>query len=150
MLCRKDATECIGMLAQCFPVAKGSTELGPDVDTTMAALLYSDETMVLMISNLAKLHFETRKAVVEIFQSFCKYQQPTSKEYPGLVYVRHRPYLMRMLVLGYDEPSIALNCGEMARFAISRDPDITNAVLKSEVLFSFFEHVQVFPQMDAA
>jgi hypothetical protein len=139
--CRKDATEYISMLAQCFP--KGSAEPGSDLDATMAALLSPDETLVLLVDNLAKLQFETRKAVVEIFQSVCKYQHPVTKEYPGLVYVRHRPYLIRTLVLGYDEPSIALNCGEMARFAISRDPQIANAILKSETLFKFFEHVQV-------
>lgn len=111
------------------------------MQATLTAVLRSD-VLPLMVSNLHKLPFESRKDVVEVFTFACKYS-PSPGGQPGLEYLRQRTHLLRQLVRGYEDTAIALNCGEMVRTAVSRDAALATSVLNSECLEMFFRYVQV-------
>ena len=141
---RKDAAEYIGLLVQCLMGHKAAAQEKPcagDVQATVSAMLRSD-VLPLMLSNVHKLSFESRKDVVEVFTFTCKHA-PKPGSRPGLEYLRQRTHLVRQLVRGYEDTAIALNCGEMVRTAVSRDAALATSVLNSECLQMFFQFVQV-------
>ena len=144
--CRKDAIEFSTLLVHLLlgPKATGAppaTGTPADTHATMSALLASD-VLPLMLSHLSKLAFETRKDVVDIFAFTCKYQSAQGSS-PGLEFLRQRPQLISNLVRGYEDPAVALNCGQMVRDAVGRDAQLATSVLNSNRTDLFFEYVQV-------
>jgi hypothetical protein len=80
LACRRDVTELIALLKVSLlgdePPATPPT--AADIDSVVKAVLACD-VLYHMVSNLSKLHFETRKDVVAIFSFVCKHR-PSSQD----------------------------------------------------------------------
>eukprot|EP00892_Ulva_mutabilis_P003780 jgi/Ulvmu1/1774/UM118_0013.1 len=60
---------------------------------------------------------------------------------PGLTYVVENPRMLDTLCGGYNDATVALNCGSMLRDAL-RDSRVVNHILRTALLEEFFQYVQ--------
>ncbi|CAD5229117.1 unnamed protein product [Bursaphelenchus okinawaensis] len=112
----------------------------------LAQETYNANVLPLLIKNLAKLEFESKKDVSLIFNNLLRRQIGTRS--PTVEYLCARPEILFTLVKGYECPDIALTCGTMLKECI-RHEHLAKVILYSEHLYDFFTYVEV-PSFDLA
>nr|Q9XFY6.1 RecName: Full=Degreening-related gene dee76 protein [Auxenochlorella protothecoides]CAB42595.1 putative MO25 protein [Auxenochlorella protothecoides] len=94
-----------------------------------------------LVTYLTVLDFETRKDVVQIFCAIIRITLEDGGR-PGRDYVLAHPDVLSTLFYGYEDPEIALNCGQMFRECI-RHEDIAKFVLECNLFEELFEKLNV-------
>jgi len=119
------------------PVGEPNQELIGQLSTE----IYNNDLIALLVSNLLKFEFETRKDVVWVFNFIVRRQVGT--RYPTVEYitVRH-PEMLEQLCVGYESPDIALNCGSMLRECL-RHEQLAKILINSENFNKFFTYVEM-------
>lgn len=126
----------------------------------LAQETYDTDVLPLLIRNLSKLDFESKKDVALVFNNLLGRKIGTRS--PTVEYLCTRPEILLALVNGYvtqaatctghifryELSEIATVCGLMARQCI-RNEDLANIMLQSEQLYDFFEYVES-PTFDVA
>jgi calcium binding protein 39 len=80
---------------------------------------------------------QARKDVAQIFNFVLRQKKQQSVEY-----VKNHSDILRVLVEGYTDPEIALNCGSILR-EIIRHEELNLLILESPLFWNFFEYVQL-------
>ncbi|PRW33057.1 Degreening-related dee76 [Chlorella sorokiniana] len=93
-----------------------------------------------MVSYLGMLEFESRKDLVAIFGALVRIEH--NGDYPGLRYVMENDALLVTLFDGYDDPEIALQCGQMFRDCIRHEP-VARLVLDSHIFPAMFGKLEL-------
>ncbi|GLC35809.1 hypothetical protein PLESTB_000496500 [Pleodorina starrii] len=99
------------------------------------------ELLSLIVKQLADLEFESRKDAAQVFGALVRIKENEERG-PGAQYVINHPEIPTLLFVGYDDPTIALNCGSMLRDCL-RDDQIARKMLDGPVFLKFFEKVVV-------
>mmetsp|Transcript_6935 Transcript_6935/g.10920 ORF Transcript_6935/g.10920 Transcript_6935/m.10920 type:complete len:337 (+) Transcript_6935:126-1136(+) len=118
----------------------------PEVVTLLATEVYSFDLLPDIVENIGKLEFEARKDVAQIFNNLLRRQ--VGSRTPTVEYVMNHPALLDILVSGYENHDIALNCGSMLRECL-RHESLTKHLIWSENFYKFFKYVE-FSSFDVA
>ncbi|KAH7699459.1 Cab39 protein, partial [Aphelenchoides avenae] len=108
--------------------------------------IFDANVLPLLIRNLAKLDFESKKEVALIFNNLLGRKIGTRS--PAVEYLCMRPEIVFTLFKGYESPELATVCGMMARQCI-RHEDLANIIIRSEQSYDFFDYVES-PSFDVA
>jgi calcium binding protein 39 len=118
----------------------GDTEPVSEVTAQLAQEVYNSSLLEQLINNLAKIDFEGRKDVAQIFNNLLRRQIGTRS--PTVDYVvMHRDILFALLA-GYESPEVALNCGIMLRECF-RHEELARLILNSDSFYKFFDYVEL-------
>lgn len=117
----------------------GDSENDPkkeEVDKLTQGLLES-EVLLQLLQHMKKLEFEARKDVANIYNYILRQVSQQAVDY-----VRKRPEILTLLVDGYKDNDIALNCGSILRECIRSQPLAEQIIENDALLDPFFEYVQ--------
>lgn len=121
----------------------GTPDQEPQTDIAVAQLaqeLYNSNLLLLLINNLARIEFEAKKDVAQIFNNILRRQIGTRS--PTVEHICTRQEMLFNLMKGYYNGDIALNCGSMLR-ECARYEALAKIMLSSDDFYNFFEHVEV-------
>lgn len=122
----------------------GDAEPKPDQIKKLCDEVFSNDLLISLVSNFQKFEFEARKDVAQIYNFVLRQRKEDAAKY-----VQDHPEILTILVKGYDETDIALNCGSILREVI-RIESLNTMILNDKDLFScFFRYVQ-FDTFDVA
>lgn len=109
----------------------------------MVRLACEGDLLLLIVSNLTLMEFETRKDAVQIFDNLLRRD---IDEHSGMCVARkvaeNGGEVLKNLMEGYNNGDIALNCGSMLRECI-RHENLAKLLLESALFWRFFELVEV-------
>ncbi|KAJ2157266.1 conidiophore development protein hyma [Coemansia sp. RSA 552] len=121
----------------------GADKKVPDATSEQVAQLaqeiYTTELLPLLIANLARLEFETRKEVSIIFGILLR--RKIGAREPTVDYLNTRTSVLGGLITGYASPDAAVFCGNMLRECFKHEALVSTA-LKLPEFFNFFDYVQ--------
>ncbi|ELT89582.1 hypothetical protein CAPTEDRAFT_105157 [Capitella teleta] len=120
----------------------GSVDQDPqtEVNTQLAQEMYSSEMLLLLTENLPKIDFEGKKDVSQIFSNLLRRKIGTRM--PTVDHICQRPRILKILMDGYKNQEVALNCGQMLR-ECCRHEDLARRLLYSEDFYKLFKYVEV-------
>ncbi|CAG2116170.1 unnamed protein product [Medioppia subpectinata] len=121
----------------------GTNDTEPQTDIAVAQLaqeLYNSNLLLLLINNLARIEFEAKKDVAQVFNNILRRQIGTRS--PTVEYMCTKPEILFTLMDGYEKHEIALNCGSMLR-ECARYEALAKIMLQSEDYYKFFDYVEV-------
>ncbi|CAO4363712.1 Protein CBR-MOP-25.2 [Caenorhabditis briggsae] len=126
-------------LAKTFIYGSDANEPNNEQVTQLAQEVYNANILPMLIKHLHKFEFECKKDVASVFNNLLRRQIGTRS--PTVEYLAARPEILITLLLGYEQPDIALTCGSMLREAV-RHEHLARIVLYSEYFQRFFVFVQ--------
>ncbi|VDN60398.1 unnamed protein product [Dracunculus medinensis] len=106
----------------------------------LAQETYNANVLPMLIKNLSKLDFESKKDVALIFNNLLRRQIGTRS--PTVEYLCARPEILIALVHGYEVSEIAVTCGSMLRECV-RHEHLAKIILHNPVFYNFFQYVEV-------
>ena len=106
----------------------------------LAQETYNANILPLLIKNLSKLDFESKKDVALIFNNLLRRQIGTRS--PTVEYLCARPEILMILLRGYESAEIAITCGTMLKECI-RHEHLAKIILHNEQFYDFFRYVEV-------
>ncbi|KAK9386530.1 Mo25-like protein [Lipomyces mesembrius] len=118
----------------------GHTDPSPDSIALFAQEAYSIDLLFYIIPSLPRLDFEMRKDSTNIFTTLL--QRQIGQRFPTVEHLSTREKVIALLVKGYEQPDIALNCGQMLRECIKHE-QLAKIVLSSNLFWNFFDYVQL-------
>nr|CAG4645569.1 EOG090X07E2 [Lynceus sp. MCZ IZ 141354] len=121
----------------------GSSEGEPQSDIVIAQLsqeLYNSGLLLLLVQNLARIDFEGKKDVAQIFINILRRQIGTRT--PTVEHICTKTEILFTLIRGYEQQEIALNCGTMLR-ECARYEALGKIMLYSDHFYLFFKYVEV-------
>jgi len=132
-------------------VLYGTAENEPQTELVaqLAQEAYNTGLIPLLVLNLAKFDFESKKDVALIFNNLLRRQIGIRS--PTVEYLCQKADIIITLLRGYEAETpkeVALNCGLMLRECIRHEP-LAKILLFSEEFYSFFHYVEV-PTFDVA
>eukprot|EP00879_Flechtneria_rotunda_P011050 GHRR01011546.1.p1 GENE.GHRR01011546.1~~GHRR01011546.1.p1 ORF type:complete len:242 (+),score=4.26 GHRR01011546.1:71-796(+) len=107
----------------------------------LAQEVVKTDFQLLLVKCIPLLDFETRKDASQVFGAIVRIKDHDDK-CPGAQYVQEHQEILDVLFTGYDNPSIALNCGSMYRDCI-RDETLARMELNGKNFMDFFSRVEV-------
>lgn len=118
---------------------EGDSEPNPDTVAQLANEVYNTDLLQVLISNVSSFEFEAKKDVAQVFNNLLRRQIGTRS--PTVEYICRNPTILEMLLAGYTNPDIALNCGSMLRECIRHEP-LAKIMLLSQSFYDFFTYVE--------
>ncbi|XXQ36656.1 Calcium-binding protein 39-like [Plasmodiophora brassicae] len=116
----------------------GDHEAKPELIEKLVEELFAAELLLDLLRNISKFEFETRKDVAMVFNFLLRRGQHNL----AVQYVESHSEVIKLLVEGYEDSDIALNCGMILRECI-RHECLNQILLESQDLFfKFFDFVQ--------
>ncbi|EPB78716.1 mo25-like protein [Ancylostoma ceylanicum] len=102
----------------------------------LAQETYNANVLPMLIKNLPKLDFESKKDVAQIFNNLLRRQIGTRS--PTVEYLGARPEMLVLLVNGYQNGDIAVTCGHMLRECIRHDQLAKDLITRHKTLCAEF------------
>lgn len=138
----KAADEAAKQLVAIKNLLYGSGEQEPqsELAAQLAQEFYNHDMLLHLVQNLHRLDFEAKKDVAQIFNNILRRQIGTRS--PTVEYVCTKSEILFILIRGYENPEIALNCGTMLRECVRHEP-LASLVLNAQEFFSFFAFVEM-------
>jgi len=115
-------------------------EINPENIVAMANEVYSNDLIPILLTNITKFDFETKKDISMIFNNLLRRQ--VGSRTPTVEYICRNTSVLDYLCTGYENPDIALNCGVMLRDC-TRHESLTKLIVLSPNLWKFFKHVEM-------
>ncbi|XP_061901412.1 calcium binding protein 39, like 1 [Entelurus aequoreus] len=140
--CEKVAEEASKNLASLKEVLSGTGDKEPQTEAVaqLAQELYNTNLLISLIANLQRIDFEGKKDVVHLFSNIVRRQIGTRT--PTVEYISTHQQILFMLLKGYENAEVALNCGMMLRECLRHEP-LAKTILLSEEFYSFFRYVEL-------
>ncbi|KAJ2780685.1 conidiophore development protein hyma [Coemansia javaensis] len=121
----------------------GADRKVPDTTSEQVAQLaqeiYTTDLLPLLIGNLGRLEFETRKEVSIIFGILLR--RKIGAREPTVEYLASRTGVLASLITGYANPDAAVFCGNMLRECFKHETLVRTALRLPE-FFNFFDYVE--------
>eukprot|EP00163_Fabomonas_tropica_P014883 TRINITY_DN2707_c0_g1_i1.p1 TRINITY_DN2707_c0_g1~~TRINITY_DN2707_c0_g1_i1.p1 ORF type:complete len:291 (+),score=53.78 TRINITY_DN2707_c0_g1_i1:966-1838(+) len=114
-------------------------EPNAELITQLASEAYKSDLFSLLVHNLPKLEFESRKDAVVIINALLRRQVGT--RWPTVEYFGTHREILDTLVQGYETADISLNCGSILRECI-RHEALAAILLQHEYLSKFYTYVE--------
>ncbi|KAK3749956.1 hypothetical protein QZH41_013869, partial [Actinostola sp. cb2023] len=123
-------------------ILQGTGEQEPQTELVaqLAQEFYNSDLYEKILSNLAKLDFESKKEAAQIFNNILRRQIGTRA--PTVEYICSKEELLFTLMNGYEIPEISLNCGVMLRECL-RHEALAKIILNNDEFYKFFGYVEV-------
>lgn len=121
----------------------GTSDQEPQTDIAITQLsheVYNTNLLLLLINNLARIEFEAKKDVAQIFNNILRRQ--IGARLPTVEHICTKQEILFNLMKGYENKDIALNCGSMLR-ECARYEALAKIMLSSEDFYNFFTYVEV-------
>jgi len=115
------------------------SEITPEQQAALAAEIYAQELIPLMMAHLASLEHDARRNTVSVFNHLLRRQN--GQAFPTVEYLVHHPQILLQMVSGFKDSAIALNCGQMLRECI-RHEELTQVLLQDENFYEFFDLIE--------
>ncbi|XP_065840849.1 calcium-binding protein 39-like [Oscarella lobularis] len=106
----------------------------------LAQEFYNSDLLVTLVGNLERLEFEARKDLAQVFNNVLRRQIGTRS--PTVEYLCTKEELLHLLVKGYENSAVALNCGIMLRECVKHEA-LAKIVLQSDDIYLFFRFVEM-------
>jgi len=108
----------------------------------------AQDLIPLLCNNLPKFDFEGRKDTATIFNNFLR-RQNAQQRFPMVEYLTNQHAdILHNLIIGYENPDVALHAGAMLRGAIQHE-GLAKIILYSPHFTKFFQFVEL-PNFDIA
>lgn len=131
------------MKVMLFGDASNDVEVKPQDVEELVCLACQGDLLMLIVSNLSVMEFETRKDAVLIFNNLLRRDMDESPDKSVASKVSEGDgAVLGTLVEGYNNGDIALNCGSILRECI-RHETLAKLLLESDLFWRFFELVEV-------
>ncbi|CAJ0746201.1 14440_t:CDS:2, partial [Entrophospora sp. SA101] len=111
----------------------------PETVAQLAQEVYNNDILHLLVLNIWRFEFEAKKDVSQVFNNLLKRQIGSLT--PTVDYLRNREDILFVLLKGYENPEIALNCGMILRECL-RHESLTKIILYSPQFYNFFEYIE--------
>ncbi|CAG2249462.1 protein Mo25-like [Mytilus galloprovincialis] len=118
----------------------GDQEPQTELVAQLSQEMYNHNMLLLLIMNLAKVDFEGRKDVVQIFNNMLRRQ--IGSRAPTVEHICCKQDILSELMKGYENQEVALNCGQMLR-ECCRSEELAKILLSSSQFYKFFDYVEV-------
>ncbi|KAJ8330393.1 Hym1p, variant 2 [Batrachochytrium dendrobatidis] len=112
----------------------------PELVTQLSSEVINGDILVMLVNNIQCFEFEAKKDVAQIFNNLLKRQLGT--RFPTADYIGNKQDILFVLIGGYDNQDISLNCGMVLRECI-RHESLAKIVLESQYFWRFFEFVEL-------
>jgi len=112
----------------------------PEQYQQLASEVFNCGLISRLIANLPHFEFEARKDVANIISNLLR--KEVGGRFAAAEHIAENEEILFILLKGYENPEIALNCGTILRECIRHEP-LAKAILYSPELFSFFNYVEV-------
>nr|CCA14237.1 calciumbinding protein putative [Albugo laibachii Nc14] len=121
-----------------------NSDAKPEKCASLSVLLINQNLIPQIITKLHTIPFEARKHFAQIYNNLIR------RDLAGFVmYVERDPFILHALMLGYENPDIALNCGSMMRESV-RHEKLARNILYSDDLWKFFDYYVHYPNFEVA
>jgi len=131
-------------LQACKNILYGSGDAEPQTELVaqLAQAYYDHNMFKMLVKNLAKLDFEAKKEVVQIFGILLRRQ--IGARFPTVDYFQkdQKKEILFILLKGYEQPEVALNCGMILRECLRYEP-LARIVINAEEFFDLFNYVEL-------
>lgn len=124
----------------------GESEPVAEACAQLTQQFFTENTLRLLIVCLPKLNLEARKDATQVVANLQR--QPVNSRLIASDYLESNLDLMDLLIVGYEDPAMALHYGGMLRECI-RHQIVARYVLKSAHMNKFFDYIQL-PNFDVA
>jgi len=121
----------------------GSADQEAQSEQQLAALaqeMYNANLLSLLVTHLARIDFEGKKDVTQIFNNLLRRQ--IGSRSPTVEHLCTKTEILFTLMRGYEHQEVALHCGSMLR-ECSRHEPLAKTMLYSEEFYNFFTYVEV-------
>ncbi|XP_065573841.1 protein Mo25-like [Artemia franciscana] len=108
--------------------------------SNLAQEMYTSDLLIMLVNNLPKVDFESKKDVCTIFNNLLRRQ--IGSRHPTVDYLVSKPQILFTLVNGYKYQEISLICGSMLR-ECARHEALTRIIITSDEFYTFFQFVEV-------
>ncbi|GAM24094.1 hypothetical protein SAMD00019534_072690 [Acytostelium subglobosum LB1] len=138
----KSVEELTRSLQDIKKILYGDGEHEPSAEATavMCTEILSNDLLPMMIKDLGKLEFESKKDFAQIFNNLLRMKN--NPRGPAVSYIAENPDILNLLVKGYEQHDIALNCGTMLRECIKHEV-LAKDLLYSQNFWEFFNYVDM-------
>ncbi|KIJ16228.1 hypothetical protein PAXINDRAFT_75955 [Paxillus involutus ATCC 200175] len=138
---RRKASEEVSRNIQAIKgVLYGDGEPVPELIAQLAQETYSTDLLLILVQNIARLDFESRKDAVQIFSNLLRRQ--IGARLPTVEYIcaKHEEVIFATLA-GYANEEIALNTGMILREMLKHE-QLAKILLHSEQFYMFPHHIE--------
>ncbi|GME71818.1 unnamed protein product [Ambrosiozyma monospora] len=111
----------------------------PDQLAQLAHEVYTTDSLVLLISNLSNIEFDSRKIVVLLFNSLLR--RKIGNRSPTIDYLLQRNQILTMLMKGTANPEISIHTTGMLKEAIKYE-QVAHFLLFDNVFWKCFDYCQ--------
>jgi len=115
----------------------GDNEAKPENVKKLTDELFRTDLLLELLQYIKDLEFEARKDVAQVYNFVIRQRKSTS-----LQYLKEHPEILHILVNGYSDPDIALNCGSILR-EVLRHKELNEMLLHSKLFDKFYFFVQL-------
>lgn len=142
----KNVEKALEELTKSFEAMKitlvGNEEHEPNQETILILVneIHSSDIIPLLITFIHKFDFEARKDLTKVFEVLLKRQ--VGSRSPTVDYIAKNTTILDALVLGYEIPESAKNCGTMLRECCKHEA-LTKLLLTSNQFWNFFKYVEL-------
>lgn len=119
-----------------------------EIQMILTKSVYDDGLLSVLVCEIEKLPFESRKDAVIVFNSLIRRQIPINKPIIAEFIRDSQPELLGILLKGYDKPENTLNYGLMLRECIKYD-FLADIILSSPDFDRLFDYIQL-PTFDVS
>ena len=118
---------------------EGDSDPQPEQVAQLATEFYSNDVLQLLVAHIAKLEFEAKKDVSQIFNVLLRRQ--IGSRSPTVEYLSTRPEVIFWALRGYENPEVALNTGMILREMLRHEP-LAKLLLHSDKFYSLTDYIE--------
>jgi len=120
--------------------ATGDQDPHAELVSSLAQEFYKADIFSKLVNQLARLDFEAKKDVVQIFGILLRRQ--IGARFPTVDFFAAQNDILFILLKGYEQPEVALNCGMILRECLRYEP-LARIIIYKEQFFDLFNYVEL-------
>jgi len=126
-------------LSQLKGMLYGDGDPSPEALAQLSQETYNSDLLHLLVANIQKLEFESRKDVVHIFNNLLRRQ--IGSRWPTVEYLCKRPDVIFETLKGYENEDVALNTGMILKEMLRHEP-LCKILLYSDQFYNFPHYIE--------
>lgn len=129
-------------LQACKNILYGTGDQDPHAELVaqLAQAYYDSNMFTALVKHLARLDFEAKKEVVQIFGILLRRQ--IGARFPTVDFFVAKNEILFILLKGYEQPEVALNCGMILRECLRYEP-LAKIIINQEQFYDLFGYVEL-------